>query len=270
MRGHDPALRTRESQTSEPRLDRLLVIAPHPDDDVIGAGGLIQRALARGGVVRVLFLTAGESNVWPQRALLRRWRITAADRSEWAALRLREASAALERLGAPAACFELLGLPDQKLTEVLRRNADGPLAAIAERVRQLDPTFVAAPSMFDVHADHRAASYLAHLAVGDREVLGTYIVHGRVPPERVRLRLELTAGERARKREAIEAHATQMLLGRGRYTAYASDEEIFCRSEEDLVVLDRPARHAWIRVRHAVHAVAHSVSGWLRRKDRHS
>src|SRR5712691_10451751 len=43
-----------------PEATRLLVIAPHPDDDVLGAGGLMQRVRAGGGSVRVVYLTDGE------------------------------------------------------------------------------------------------------------------------------------------------------------------------------------------------------------------
>ena len=39
---------------------RLLVIAPHPDDEVLGAGGLMQRVHAGGGTVRVVYLTDGD------------------------------------------------------------------------------------------------------------------------------------------------------------------------------------------------------------------
>src|SRR5712691_6800604 len=39
---------------------RLLVVAPHPDDETLGAGGLIQRVHENGGVVKVLYLTDGE------------------------------------------------------------------------------------------------------------------------------------------------------------------------------------------------------------------
>src|SRR5512143_3590489 len=39
---------------------RLMVFAPHPDDETLGAGGLIQRVLATGGKVRVVFVTNGD------------------------------------------------------------------------------------------------------------------------------------------------------------------------------------------------------------------
>src|SRR5262245_52083561 len=39
---------------------RLLVVAPHPDDEVLAAGGLMQHVLAAGGQVRVVYLTNGD------------------------------------------------------------------------------------------------------------------------------------------------------------------------------------------------------------------
>jgi LmbE family N-acetylglucosaminyl deacetylase len=39
---------------------RLIVFAPHPDDESLGAGGLIQRVLKAGGKVKVVFITCGD------------------------------------------------------------------------------------------------------------------------------------------------------------------------------------------------------------------
>src|SRR5215471_1540498 len=43
-----------------PEGTRLLVVAPHPDDETLGAGGLIQRVHATGGSVKVVYLTDGD------------------------------------------------------------------------------------------------------------------------------------------------------------------------------------------------------------------
>lgn len=43
--------------------ERLLVVAPHPDDETLAAGGLIQRVLMRGGAVRVVLVTAGDGYI---------------------------------------------------------------------------------------------------------------------------------------------------------------------------------------------------------------
>ena len=53
-------------------LEKTLIIAPHPDDESIAAAGLMQRALAAGGDVRVLFVTDGDNNPWPLRFLVNR------------------------------------------------------------------------------------------------------------------------------------------------------------------------------------------------------
>ena len=39
---------------------RLLVIAPHPDDEILGAGGLMRRVHDLGGLVHVVYLTDGD------------------------------------------------------------------------------------------------------------------------------------------------------------------------------------------------------------------
>src|SRR5262249_9852030 len=44
--------------------ERLLVFAPHPDDDVLACGGLLQRAAAALAAVGVVFVTDGENNPW--------------------------------------------------------------------------------------------------------------------------------------------------------------------------------------------------------------
>ena len=44
--------------------DRVLVLAPHPDDEVIGCGGVIQRCRAMGIPLRVVFFTYGDNNEW--------------------------------------------------------------------------------------------------------------------------------------------------------------------------------------------------------------
>jgi LmbE family N-acetylglucosaminyl deacetylase len=50
--------------------ERAIVIAPHPDDEVLACGGLIQRALVVGASVWVVYVTSGDGS-WPAA-----WRIT--------------------------------------------------------------------------------------------------------------------------------------------------------------------------------------------------
>src|SRR5947209_8000477 len=54
------AIRNPQPAMTVPAATRLLVVAPHPDDETLGAGGLIQRVRQSGGVVKILYLTDGE------------------------------------------------------------------------------------------------------------------------------------------------------------------------------------------------------------------
>ncbi len=42
--------------------DRVLIISPHPDDDIIGCAGVIQRAIKAGAKVKVVYITCGDNN----------------------------------------------------------------------------------------------------------------------------------------------------------------------------------------------------------------
>lgn len=45
------------------KTDRVLIVSPHPDDDIIGCAGVIQRALAAGAGVKVIYMTCGDNNI---------------------------------------------------------------------------------------------------------------------------------------------------------------------------------------------------------------
>ena len=58
--------------------DRVLVLAPHPDDESLAAAGLLQHARGRGAAIRVVFLTDGDRNPWAQLVNEWRWPVGAA------------------------------------------------------------------------------------------------------------------------------------------------------------------------------------------------
>jgi LmbE family N-acetylglucosaminyl deacetylase len=235
--------------------DRILIIAPHPDDEVIGAGGLIQRVAARGDDVRVVFVTAGENNIWPQRVMQRKWLITEADRADWGAMRRREAAASLEALGAPDDCPIFLGFHDQQIMRLARQGDQRLTDTLRGIVRDFDPTLLVSTSAQDFHADHRAVAWFAHhavRAVGDNapEIV-TYVVHGEGAPHRLHFSLQLTEREREQKLRAIECHGSQLLLSRSRFLSYAQPREDFFAPEFDLVCAESRMRERARNLRHA-------------------
>jgi LmbE family N-acetylglucosaminyl deacetylase len=92
--------------------DRLLVLAPHPDDEVLGCGGLLQQAVALKIPVEVAFLTYGDSNEWS----FLTWRlhpvVTPVGVERMGEVRRQEALDAERILGVPADRLTFLGYPD--------------------------------------------------------------------------------------------------------------------------------------------------------------
>jgi LmbE family N-acetylglucosaminyl deacetylase len=128
-----------------PGGQRVLVVAPHPDDEVIGCAGAILLHVAAGDRVCVAVATDG-----------RRSR-TVSDANAMAALRRREAEAAAHILGIQE--LEWLGLPEGEwststLTELL--------SALLTR---LAPDVVYAPSRIDFHPEHRHVAHALALSL---------------------------------------------------------------------------------------------------------
>ena len=145
--------------------ERLLVVAPHPDDETLAAGGLLQRALARGGAARVVFATDGENNPWTQRLVERRVRIRPEDSARFGRRRRQEAIAALTELGLRPEDAVFLGLPDQAITDLLLFGDPLGMDRLASLFADWKPTLVVLPSPFDLHPDHSALAVLARLAL---------------------------------------------------------------------------------------------------------
>ncbi|QWT22289.1 PIG-L family deacetylase [Bacillus sp. NP157] len=212
---------------------RLLVVAPHPDDESLAAGMLIQRCLALGGSVDVLLLTDGDDNPWPQRFMERRIVIGARDRARWGARRRREVAAALARLGVGPERLHALGWHDMQVTDELRHRHPAAVGAIRAVLACVRPTLVVIPDLGDSHPDHGAAHVLARLALaaeGATADVLTYMVHGTEAsaPEDL-LVPDLDPGRQATKIEAVLEHATQMFLSRKRMLGVAARPERFDR-----------------------------------------
>jgi N-acetyl-1-D-myo-inositol-2-amino-2-deoxy-alpha-D-glucopyranoside deacetylase len=213
-------------------LERTMIIAPHPDDDVIAAGGLIQQVLAAGGELSILYVTDGENNPWPQRAMERRLILDEADRRRWGSMRRSEALASLSVLGAPGSASTFLGFPDHRMASLLLDGDRRPEHALAAAMDAFDPTLVIMPSHHDRHPDHRAIASFSSAALSGRSVtVRTYVIHGPSAPARIQTVVPLSAGERERKARAIESHRSQLYLSRSRFLAHARRFETFCREE---------------------------------------
>lgn len=223
-----------------------MVLAPHPDDESLGTGILLQRAVANGAAIRIVYVTDGDDNAWPQRALDRKWRLNSVDRRRWGKRRRRESLAALKELGVDATSARFLGFPDQKLTRLLLCAGDQTSARIAQFIKAWAPTDVVLPSCADTHPDHSALAILARYAIAkfvpaDQAPLQwSYIVHGnQAASGRSGDQLIQTTREKIIKAQAIACHRTQMLFSRRRFMEFAQRNEHYVLGEKRLPSLGK-------------------------------
>lgn len=92
---------------------RILVFAPHCDDEVLGAGGLIQRALKVGAHVKVVLVTNGDGFTQAARDWAHSTKVTPGRYLELGYTRQGETLAALESLGLSSDHVTFLGFPDR-------------------------------------------------------------------------------------------------------------------------------------------------------------
>lgn len=198
------------------RRTSLLVVAPHPDDETLGAGGLMQRVLASGGRVSVVYLTDGDGYPEGVRFEDRVESPTARDYLGYGDKREGEALAALETLHVGRAQATFLSFPDGGLSQLIRRHWSERRSAfrspythlnhppkrdmiqshteyrgedlsreLATLISAQHPTLIVFPRKEDQHADHCAAWFFVEDAIGAvrradpdyRPDIANYIVH---------------------------------------------------------------------------------------------
>ena len=98
-----------------------MVFSPHPDDETLAAGGLIQRVLSLGGSVKVVFMTSGDGFPEGVEKENRIARPTAQDYRNYGKLRKKEARQALGILGMKKQDVVFLNFPDGGLRNLLQK-----------------------------------------------------------------------------------------------------------------------------------------------------
>lgn len=188
-----------EQDLSEWAHRRIVVLAAHPDDEVLALGGTLALLAQRGVPLTLIWATQGEASHPGSLA-------PAVD--DLPALRMRETRAALARLRVSGDAVTL-GLPDGGLT---RRYAD-LVRAVRAIHRPGDLWF--APFRGDGHPDHEACGQAAAEIAEDLVEMPIWAWHwakpgdSTIPWDRARV-VALPADVRASKDAAIAEFRTQI------------------------------------------------------------
>jgi len=192
--------------------DRVVVFAPHSDDEIVGAGGLIYDSLKNGAKVEVVLITNGDGHIFSTMEDFRKVYPTAQNYIDSGTTRQKESINALKVLGLDEKNIVFLGYPDHGIKELYSTNWKVPYQSpytkqnsspysnsqtkrvsytgdnlendIIKVLKDFDPTIVVAPYKYDIHPDHAASYQFIQRAIKDsqdesinRELL--YLVHYR-------------------------------------------------------------------------------------------
>jgi LmbE family N-acetylglucosaminyl deacetylase len=196
--------------------DRVLILVPHPDDETLACGGLIQEAVKRGANVRVVVVTSGDAFSAIAHDLFPQEPFTPSLFLKLGRMRMSESRVALTRLGLPPSHMVFLGYPDGGLEAMWMKFWDrkspfsfsrtkairspyGPngfpnsiysgaslLDDLTALLREFRPTHLYYPYPGDFNRDHRTLSAFVlmamnRLSVADRSWRppkeASYLVH---------------------------------------------------------------------------------------------
>ena len=178
-----------------PSKGNILVLAPHPDDEVFGCGGAIMRHIKQGDAVHVVLLTDGDAAI-PH--------ANEAARGRYIEERRQESLQAAHILGYHNLSYWHIADRALQFTPALVQR-------LYDLIQTLDISRVYACSLLEIHPDHYALAQIALAAVqrcGAAVELAMYEVGVPLHPN---LLLDIT-DLKARKRMAINCFKSQLIL----------------------------------------------------------
>jgi LmbE family N-acetylglucosaminyl deacetylase len=179
--------------------DRILVLVPHPDDDILSTAGTIQQALEKGIPVRVVFFTNGDFNETSFALYRKNVSLDPVNALRLGETRREEATIAQGILGVKPEQIVFLGYPDGGGLEIIEKHwgdgepyramlsgensipytfAQSPgvpfkgesiLIDLKQVVRDFQPTKIFTSHPGDVHPDHQTLPLYLQVALWDLE-----------------------------------------------------------------------------------------------------
>lgn len=175
------------------RADKVLVLAPHPDDDVIGCGGLLKYLSENGSSIKVIYFTDGSKS---NRGV--NYSETLIEKREKEA---REAG-------------KILGIGEQKFLR-LPHNAmqsSFDLSAMIRKELEFDkPDLLLSPSIEEPHPDHLAVSQAFGIAMKNYNESLNIWLYETFGSGRLNRLFEIDDQKEA-KEEALRAHKSQFAV----------------------------------------------------------
>jgi LmbE family N-acetylglucosaminyl deacetylase len=194
-----------------------LILAPHPDDESLGCGGLIALASACGRPPAIVGVTDGAGS-HPNSRSHPPVRLRATRDAE-----LRDAAAVLGVGGERVHC---LGLPDTG-APLAGPRFDAAVAAVVALVSRYHVATVFASWRYDPHSDHAATAALGEAAAREADVrVALYPVWGWLLTSDAPLPLADVAGQRLDIAAVLECKRRAIAAHRSQYSGIITDDPV--------------------------------------------
>ena len=141
-------------------MDNVLIVSPHPDDEIFGCANLINILSKRGKRVSIIYLSKGEASIPSDKC----------DRQELILARKNLAIQANSILGLDSRCLYLLDLTDGHFNNVSEQQ----IKKCRLLIEQVGPQYIFYPHPYDGSPDHETATEILHQIVSDMEVTQYY------------------------------------------------------------------------------------------------
>ncbi|WP_047984698.1 PIG-L deacetylase family protein [Ornithinibacillus californiensis] len=174
---------------------RILVFAPHMDDETIGPGGVIRKHANEGAEVHCVFVTDGSNSV------------SDLSKEELTRIRMEETEKVKHILGITS--IQYLGLPDGKV-----RSNEESQSKFKEMIDQVKPDIIYTTSFIDAHTDHtQTAKTLADVLRNSEYqdvTIRMYEINCPIPPEFINCVVDIS-DTIEEKKKAINVFSSQKI-----------------------------------------------------------
>ena len=119
--------------------ERILILAPHPDDETIGCAGVIQEAVSKGAHIKIVYLTNGDHNQIAFIVYEKRLPLRTGEFIHMGEVRRKEAIKAMNLLGVDSKSLIFLGYPDFGTFTIFRQawKRSKPYKSILTRISKV-------------------------------------------------------------------------------------------------------------------------------------
>lgn len=179
---------------TELKEKRVLLLAPHVDDETIGAGGTLMKHAEMGAQSHVAFLTDGSGS------------FTKGSKKDLVEARKREAALVKEMLGLSS--IDFFNAKDGQL-----KSEGATLEWVKRKIEEIEPDVIYAPVFVDCHPDHIATAKLVRDALEDvylDPVIRLYEINTLLPKEEINCIVDITP-YREQKKQVINVFESQTI-----------------------------------------------------------